>query len=140
MYQGHLPDGSSVQRHSAGPLYPYVVVCRDSADGLVYSLIGPGIPDELPCSSFDAIDGIVAKLRALGADGKAAYAAIMQQLSLDFGKTLLQSAANKFYDLADDRLLPSSMPQLLGCSPHKRIESVIAAMEARLAVATGAAK
>lgn len=25
MYQGHLSDGSSVQRHSAGSNYPYVV-------------------------------------------------------------------------------------------------------------------
>ena len=24
-YQGHLPDGSSIQRHSAGTHYPYVV-------------------------------------------------------------------------------------------------------------------
>ena len=25
MYAGHLPDGSSVQKHSAGGLYPYVI-------------------------------------------------------------------------------------------------------------------
>ena len=25
-HQGHLPDGSSVQRHSAGATYPYIVV------------------------------------------------------------------------------------------------------------------
>jgi hypothetical protein len=29
-YQGHLPDGSSIQRHSAGGLYPLVVVHRDN--------------------------------------------------------------------------------------------------------------
>lgn len=25
MYQGHCSDGSSIQKHSAGPLYPFVV-------------------------------------------------------------------------------------------------------------------
>ncbi len=25
MYQGHMNDGSSIQKHSAGPLYPFVV-------------------------------------------------------------------------------------------------------------------
>lgn len=27
---GHMPDGSGIQRHSAGELYPYVLVYRDS--------------------------------------------------------------------------------------------------------------
>lgn len=29
MYQGHLSDGSSVQKHSAGPLYPYVLGVKE---------------------------------------------------------------------------------------------------------------
>lgn len=29
MYQGHLSDGSSVQKHSAGPLYPYVLAIKE---------------------------------------------------------------------------------------------------------------
>lgn len=29
-YQGHHPDGSSIQKHSAGGAYPYVLVLRDS--------------------------------------------------------------------------------------------------------------
>lgn len=29
MYQGHLPDGSSVQKHSAGANYPYIVGSRE---------------------------------------------------------------------------------------------------------------
>lgn len=33
VYQGHLPDGSSVQAHSAGGLYPVVLVFRDKARG-----------------------------------------------------------------------------------------------------------
>jgi hypothetical protein len=31
MYQGHLADGSSVQNHSAGPVYPYVIGFTDAA-------------------------------------------------------------------------------------------------------------
>ena len=27
---GHMPDGSGIQRHSAGELYPYVLMYRDS--------------------------------------------------------------------------------------------------------------
>lgn len=33
VYRGHLPDGSSVQAHSAGGLYPVVLVYRDKASG-----------------------------------------------------------------------------------------------------------
>jgi hypothetical protein len=47
-YQGHLPDGSSVQKHSAGGLYPYVLVVRDSKFRVPgvrydYGVMGPGI-------------------------------------------------------------------------------------------------
>jgi hypothetical protein len=31
MYQGHLNDGSSIQKHSAGALYPYVIQFRGEA-------------------------------------------------------------------------------------------------------------
>jgi hypothetical protein len=31
-YQGHHPDGSSIQRHSCGAQYPYVIGQRDRAD------------------------------------------------------------------------------------------------------------
>jgi len=33
MYEGHHPDGSSIQRHSAGPAYPYIVGYQDRPDG-----------------------------------------------------------------------------------------------------------
>lgn len=39
MYQGHLNDGSSIQKHSAGALYPYVIQFRGEA--LVPELIHP---------------------------------------------------------------------------------------------------
>ena len=45
-YQGHLPDGSSVQRHSAGSFYPYVLALRDSQDPsrrYDWGLMGPDI-------------------------------------------------------------------------------------------------
>ena len=47
-YQGHMPDGSGIQRHSAGGAYPYVLVLRDSQrPGAMFDwgLIGPGIDD-----------------------------------------------------------------------------------------------
>ena len=41
-YQGHLSDGSSVQKHSAGGLYPYVIYAQnDSAGVLNYGVKTP---------------------------------------------------------------------------------------------------
>lgn len=37
-YAGHLPDGSSIQKHSAGSGYPYIVQVREAVDlGLGYA-------------------------------------------------------------------------------------------------------
>lgn len=42
---GHLPDGSSGQKHSAGPLYPCVLVWRDAKlGGMVYDDFGALVP------------------------------------------------------------------------------------------------
>lgn len=41
MYEGHLADGSGIQKHSAGGLYPYVVYAQGS-DVLTYGVIVPG--------------------------------------------------------------------------------------------------
>lgn len=45
-YQGHLPDGSSVQRRSAGGLYPFVIIATASIDPmdkhLMYGVLRPG--------------------------------------------------------------------------------------------------
>lgn len=32
MYQGHHPDGSSIQKHSAGSHYPFVIGKREGSD------------------------------------------------------------------------------------------------------------
>lgn len=51
MYQGHHQDGSGVQRHSAGDLYPYVLAVRErlQADGThlrTWLIIGPDYEGE----------------------------------------------------------------------------------------------
>jgi len=46
-YQGHLADGSSVQKHSAGPLYPYVIFAQETVRGIEYGVIGPKKPNGL---------------------------------------------------------------------------------------------
>lgn len=54
---GHHPDGSGVQKHSAGGLYPYVLCYRDSKEaGRKYDvgIIGPGIKHVVWCKSYDA--------------------------------------------------------------------------------------
>lgn len=39
-HQGHLPDGSSVQRHSAGSNYPFVVYGQETEAGLMFGVMG----------------------------------------------------------------------------------------------------
>ena len=39
---GHHSDGSSIQKHSCGAIYPYVLVIRDSDFGRLYGIITPG--------------------------------------------------------------------------------------------------
>lgn len=40
-YQGHCADGSSVQKHSAGGIYPYIVFAKDTPRGIRYGLLCP---------------------------------------------------------------------------------------------------
>lgn len=40
-YQGHLPDGSSVQKHSAGSSYPFIVFGQETERGLRFGVMGP---------------------------------------------------------------------------------------------------
>lgn len=53
---GHLPDGSSVQKHSAGALYPCVLIWRDAKLGggkYDVGVISPRNPEPLWFSTFD---------------------------------------------------------------------------------------
>lgn len=53
MYQGHMQDGSSVQKHSAGPLYPYVIYAKQFGDALRYGVIKPN-GDEVLLTTYDS--------------------------------------------------------------------------------------
>lgn len=44
--RGHLPDGSGVQKHSAGDHYPYVIEAKGGPDGLLWGVFGPDKPRE----------------------------------------------------------------------------------------------
>ena len=41
MYQGHLNDGSSIQKHSAGGIYPCIVYSQETPEGRKFGLITP---------------------------------------------------------------------------------------------------
>lgn len=46
VYQGHLADGSSIQKHSVGDIFPFVLQVRSRPEGgtsYYWELIGPGI-------------------------------------------------------------------------------------------------
>lgn len=68
MYQGHLPDGSSVQRHSAGGLYPFVIYARQRAERLVYGYIDPRDGSHNLVGSHDEAVAEVEKLIAQRAE------------------------------------------------------------------------
>ena len=40
-YLGHLADGSSIQRHSAGGIYPYVLYAQQRGEFLRYCVLSP---------------------------------------------------------------------------------------------------
>lgn len=59
---GHLADGSSVQKHSAGPIYPCVITLRDKrlkGTGLFdYGLTSPRNPGPLWFSTLEAAHAV----------------------------------------------------------------------------------
>lgn len=44
-YLGHHSDGSSIQAHSVGGLYPFVIVAKQFDDGLGWGVLRPGAPE-----------------------------------------------------------------------------------------------
>ena len=65
MYAGHLPDGSSVQKHSAGGLYPYVIFAKDTPSGLRYGVPCPSAYESELCTYSKAV-GIALWYKANG--------------------------------------------------------------------------
>ena len=60
-YQGHMPDGSSIQRHSAGGLYPYVIYARQSGESLRWGYIAPDGSEHLVADTYSgACDAAIA--------------------------------------------------------------------------------
>lgn len=63
---GHHPDGSGVQKHSAGGMYPYVLCYRDSkAAGRKYDvgIIGPRLLDTCWVAGMDEAVSIINALK-----------------------------------------------------------------------------
>jgi hypothetical protein len=62
MYEGHLNDGSSVQAHSAGPLYPFVLFAKQCGDALRWGVITPAGQEPI-FGSYDAAAGIAQRMK-----------------------------------------------------------------------------
>lgn len=63
---GHMPDGSGIQRHSAGELYPYVLIYRDSkVQGRKYDIgvIGGKLLDTCWVPDIDTAISIIETLK-----------------------------------------------------------------------------
>ena len=68
-YQGHHADGSGVQKHSAGAIYPYVIAVRERANGQgswdrTFELICPNGNTVVHTSHQSAWDDATAQLAA----------------------------------------------------------------------------
>lgn len=51
-YQGHLSDGSSIQKHSAGGLYPYVVYAQQQGEKMRWGYIAPDGTSRLVADTY----------------------------------------------------------------------------------------
>jgi hypothetical protein len=102
-YQGHLPDGSSIQAHSAGGAYPYVLQLRDHPrGGYLWECIGPGVDGALRFASYDEWDRAVRRLLAVTSN-EDAWAFELEALQHCAGQrqTAMQSAAGVWQGPAD---------------------------------------
>lgn len=63
-YQGHASDGSSVQKHSCGGLYPYVIFAQESINGIAYGVIGPKKPHGILVGTYPSAVAHAVKLKA----------------------------------------------------------------------------
>lgn len=52
-YLGHLNDGSSVQKHSAGGIYPCIVYSQETPSGRKWGLITPENQDGTLYNSYE---------------------------------------------------------------------------------------
>lgn len=51
-YQGHHPDGSGIQNHNVGGLYPYVIYAKQCGDKLRFGVLSPN-GDEALLSTYE---------------------------------------------------------------------------------------
>lgn len=51
-YQGHLSDGSGIQRHSAGGLYPYVIYAQHKGGSMRWGYIAPDGESHLVADTY----------------------------------------------------------------------------------------
>jgi hypothetical protein len=66
VYLGHRPDGDPVQKHSAGPLYPFVFYRKGDSDYIMVGEVAVRVP------SYATAEQLVAEARALKAQNASA--------------------------------------------------------------------
>ena len=65
-YLGHHSDGSSIQRHSAGPHYPFVLGMQDRPEGKWFVMAPSGDIVHRTHSYDEACDHAIALARSYG--------------------------------------------------------------------------
>lgn len=122
-YQGHHQDGSSIQKHSAGGAYPYVLVLRDGPTCTYWELIGPGIDGALRFSSSGRWDDAVRAILAVR-ENEDAWAFQLERLQLVFGQKLMpmQAAAER---LAGGRAPEIKSAKYASMSRVERVRSLL---------------
>lgn len=63
MYQGHHTDGSSVQAHSVGDVYPFIVFGQECNGVVKFGVLSPN-GDETPLTTCEEAHKRAAELKA----------------------------------------------------------------------------
>jgi hypothetical protein len=126
MYLGHHPDGSSIQKHSAGGGYPYVLGMREVEGERYWLVIGPGIEGELRFVTHGAAEKAIGRLQAVR-DNPDAWAFELEQVATLAGQRLPAVMAGA---------LPATGGEVYwdGMSKAERVRSLMRAGAARRGV------
>lgn len=119
MYQGHLSDGSSVQKHSAGPLYPFVLYIHEIEGERFWCVIGPGIDGHLRYREFADAESAARRLLAVRSN-EDAWAFELEQLCKVADQKLMPMR------LAVNRIHEAGVPaRFVDMSMVHRVQSLI---------------
>lgn len=68
--RGHLSGSGGIRGHSAGSVFPYVIVAQGTPDNLIWYVLGNGLAlheNSIPYASYEAAEATALNLKLMGA-------------------------------------------------------------------------